>query len=239
MIEIVNLSKDYGKKLAVDHMNLSLKDGEVFGLLGPNGAGKSTTIKMMTGILQPSDGDVIVQGHSIVRNAMEAKKNFTYVADTPDFFLGMTALDYFAFLASVYQIPKDEFEKNLNMYSEIFHMKDALPELIVNDSHGMRQKVFLIGSLLLQPKNWILDEPLTGLDPDAAYQVKNLMRNMAKDGKTVLFSTHVLDVAEKVCDRIGIISHGQLRFAGSIDELRKKENILDGDLEDLFLNLTK
>lgn len=239
MIEIVNLSKDYGKKLAVDHMNLTLNDGEVFGLLGPNGAGKSTTIKMITGILQPTQGDVYIQGHSIVKNAIDAKKNFSYVADSPDFFLGMSALDYFSFLASIYHIQKDVFEKNLNTYSEMFHMRDALSDLIINDSHGMRQKVFLIGSLLTQPKNWILDEPLTGLDPDAAFKVKTLMRDMAKEGRTVLFSTHVLDVAEKICDRVGIISHGQLKFAGSLDDLRKKENILDGDLEDLFLNMTK
>jgi ABC-2 type transport system ATP-binding protein len=239
MIEIQNISKDYGNKLAVKDLNLTLHEGEVFGLLGPNGAGKSTTIKMITGILNPTKGDVIIDGHSITQDALEAKRCFSFVSDTPDMFLGMTGIDYLSFLASVYKIDQKQFISKVEELSVEFAMKDALPDMIINYSHGMRQKIFIIGSLLHDPKNWILDEPLTGLDPDAAFKVKNYMRKMAENGKTVLFSTHVLDVAEKICDRVGIIAHGELKFAGTLTELREKEQVTEGDLEGLFLNLTR
>lgn len=238
MIEILSVSKDYGKKLAVNNLNLKINDGEVFGLIGSNGAGKSTTIKMITGIITPTKGDVIIQGQSILNNSFEAKKHFAYVADTPDMFLGMTGIEYLTFIGSIFHINENEFSKRVNELSEEFSMKNSLNDVILNYSHGMRQKIFIIGSLLHNPENWILDEPLTGLDPDAAFKVKNHMRKMVSEGKSVLFSTHVLDVAEKVCDRIGIILHGELKFAGSLDELRKQEK-LDGDLENLFLNLIK
>ena len=239
MIEILNVSKDFGTKLAVNNLSLTINNGEVFGLLGPNGAGKSTTIKMMTGILNPTKGDVIINGNSITSKALEAKKHFSLVTDSPDMFLGMTGLDYLTFIASVYKIPEEVFRTNVQELSVDFNMKNSLLEAIINYSHGMRQKIFIIGSLLQEPDNWILDEPLTGLDPDAAFKVKNRMRKLADKGKTVLFSTHVLDVAEKVCDRVGIITHGELRFAGTIAQLREKENLRDGDLEDLFLNMTR
>ncbi len=238
MIEIQNLNKNFGNKIAVKELNLKLLDGEVFGLLGPNGAGKSTTIKMITGILKPTSGDALIQGHSIINDSLEAKRHFAFVSDTPDMFLGMTGMEYLVFIASVFHVQKEEFSKRVEELSQEFNMKNSLNDMIIDYSHGMRQKIFIIASLLHSPDNWILDEPLTGLDPDAAFKVKKIMREMAKNGKTILFSTHVLDVAEKICDRIGIISEGVLRFAGSLDELREKEKI-NGDLEDLFLNLTK
>lgn len=238
MIEIQNLNKSFGSKAAVKELNLQLLDGEVFGLLGPNGAGKSTTIKMITGILKPTSGDALIQGHSITNDSFEAKKHFAFVSDTPDMFLGMTGMEYLVFIASIFHVEKEEFSKRVEELSQEFNMKNSLNDMIIDYSHGMRQKIFIIASLLHNPDNWILDEPLTGLDPDAAFKVKKYMREMANNGKTILFSTHVLDVAEKICDRVGIISNGVLRFAGSLDELRKKEKI-DGDLEDLFLNLTK
>lgn len=238
MIEIQNLNKSFGNKVAVKELNLQLLDGEVFGLLGPNGAGKSTTIKMITGILKPTSGDALIQGHSITNDSFEAKKHFAFVSDTPDMFLGMTGMDYLVFIASIFHVQKEEFSKKVVELSQEFNLKNSLNDMIIDYSHGMRQKIFIIASLLHNPDNWILDEPLTGLDPDAAFKVKKYMREMANNGKTILFSTHVLDVAEKICDRVGIISNGVLRFAGSLDELRKKEKI-DGDLEDLFLNLTK
>lgn len=238
MIEIQGLSKDFGNKVAVKELNLTLKNGEVFGLLGPNGAGKSTTIKMMTGILKPTSGDVLIQGHSILNDALEAKKHFAFVSDTPDMFLGMSGIDFLTFIASIFHVSMEDFKRRVDELSIEFNMKESLNSLIIDYSHGMRQKIFIIASLLHDPDNWILDEPLTGLDPDAAFKVKKYMRKMAGEGKTILFSTHVLDVAEKICDRVGIISNGVLKFAGSLDELRNKENI-DGDLEDLFLNMTK
>ncbi len=239
MIEIQNLSKSFGQKKAVRDLTLTLQSGEVFGLLGPNGAGKSTTIKMITGILTPDAGDVLIDGCSISHNALEAKKKIAFVADSPDLFLGMSGIDYLTFVASVFHVDVMTFRRRVDELSEEFAMSAALTDSISSYSHGMRQKIFIIGSLLHDPANWILDEPLTGLDPDAAFKVKNHMRRMAKEGKCVLFSTHVLDVAEKICDRIGILSFGELKFAGTLDELRGMENLQGSDLENLFLTLTK
>jgi ABC-2 type transport system ATP-binding protein len=237
MIEIQNISKDYGNKLAVKDLNLTLHEGEVFGLLGPNGAGKSTTIKMITGILNPTKGDVIIDGHSITQDALEAKRCFSFVSDTPDMFLGMTGIDYLSFLASVYKIDQKQFISKVEELSVEFAMKDALPDMIINYSHGMRQKIFIIGSLLHDPKNWILDEPMVGLDPEAAFTIKEIMRERAAAGKTIFFSTHVMEVAEKLCDRIGIIKKGKLVFIGTMAELQTQHGESGQSLEDIFLKL--
>ncbi len=239
MIEFKDLTKRFGGKIAVNDLNLTINNGEVFGLLGPNGAGKSTSLKMATGILYPTNGDVLMDGYSIKNDTLNAKRQFGFVLDTPDMFLGMTGLNYLAFICSIYGINETigmqrciELAKKFNIYKD-------LNDYILNYSHGMRQKIFIIGSLIHNPNNWILDEPLTGLDPEAAFQVKTIMKEYAKEGKTVLFSTHVLEVAEKICDRIGIISKGKLIFVGTIEELAKKENETNSSLEDLFLELTK
>lgn len=239
MINLMNLSKDYGNGMIVKDITLTINDGEIFGLLGPNGAGKSTTLKMMTGILYPTKGDVSYDGESITQNAIQAKSSFGYVSDSPDMFLGFTGLDYLTFIASVYHMSQTDARKRIEELSLEFHMEKDLNETIINYSHGMRQKIFIISSLMHDPKNWILDEPMTGLDPDSAFKVKQRMRKQKEENKTVLFSTHVLDVAEKICDRIGILQKGELRFVGTMDELREKENLTQGDLEDLFLNFTK
>jgi ABC-2 type transport system ATP-binding protein len=239
MIKIQNLSKAFGTKLAVKDLTVDFNDGEVVGLLGPNGAGKSTTIKMITGILMPTKGDVLIDGRSITHEALSAKQSIGFVPDSPDMFLGMTGADYLAFIATVFHMDKDQAKAKSLALSKEFNLDDVLNDLIINYSHGMRQKIFVIGSLLHDPHNWILDEPLTGLDPEAAFQVKAKMKDMARSGCSVLFSTHVLDVAEKVCDKVAIINHGELIFVGTLEELRAKENIGGGDLEDLFLNLTR
>ncbi|MFA6829365.1 MAG: ABC transporter ATP-binding protein [Bacilli bacterium] len=239
MIKIQGLTKTYGNKEAVSQLNLQLNDGEVFGLLGPNGAGKSTTIKMITGILAPTSGDILIDGISITSNPIEAKKNFGFVPDSPDMFLGMSGLDYLTFIASVFKLDAETAKNESISLAKEFNIFDSLNELIINYSHGMRQKIFIIGSLLHNPRNWILDEPLTGLDPDSAFKVKNIMKERATKGGSVIFSTHVLDVAEKVCDKVGIIDKGILLFSGTLEELRSRENYKSGDLEDLFLNLTK
>ncbi len=239
MIELFSVTKTFKDKEAVKNLSLTLQNGEVFGLLGPNGAGKTTCIKMITGILSPTTGDIKIQSHSILSDSLEAKKHFSYVPDSPDMFLGMKGKDYLLFVASVYHIPEAQFHERIKSLSEEFEMEEALQDLIINYSHGMRQKIFIIASLLIEPDNWILDEPMTGLDPSSAHKVKEHMKRLTGLGKTVLFSTHVLDVAEKICDRIGIIDQGVLRFSGTVDELREKENLHQGDLEDLFLNLTK
>ncbi len=239
MISIVNVSKSFGNNKAVNSLSLDIKNGEIFGLLGPNGAGKSTTLKMITGILKPDNGDVLIEGNSIVTNSIEAKMNFGFVPDSPNMFLGMTGENYLSFIASCYRIEKSKAMERAIELSKKFEIFDNLHEVIANYSHGMRQKIFICGSLLHNPNNWILDEPLTGLDPEAAFQVKNTMQEMANESKSILFSTHVLDVAERVCDRIGIIDKGQLLFVGTLEELREKQHEENTNLESLFLELTK
>jgi len=239
MIELSGLSKSYGKKKAIDGLSLTLGPGEVFGLLGPNGAGKSTTIKMITGILKPDSGTVTLDGKDIVKEPEEAKRTFGFVPDTPDLFLGMKGGEYLAFLASLYPGSKEEKKEKALALARAFRIEEALKDPIGSYSHGMRQKILIVGSLLNDPSNWILDEPMTGLDPESAFLVKEKMKEFSQEGKTVLFSTHVLDVAEKVCDRVGILSKGKLLFAGTLEELKKAENEKEEGLEQLFLELTE
>jgi ABC-2 type transport system ATP-binding protein len=239
MIRIEHATKKFGEFTAVDDLNLEIKDGEIFGLLGPNGAGKSTTLKMMTGILLPTSGDIYIDDFSIVKNGLEAKKRIGFVPDSPDMFLGMRGKDYLAFVASVYKMNSAEAETKAKEMAEEFKMYDVLNDYIANYSHGMRQKIFIMGALLHSPSCWILDEPLTGLDPEAAYLIKDMMKKHVQEHKTVLFSTHVLEVAEKICDRIGIISKGKLLFVGTLAELKDKEKEENGSLESLFLELVK
>jgi ABC-2 type transport system ATP-binding protein len=238
MIRINEVSKKFGDFTAVDNLSLEIKDGEIFGLLGPNGAGKSTTLKMMTGILLPTKGDIFIDDYSIVKNPLEAKMKIGFVPDSPDMFLGMKGVDYLAFIASLYKMGESEGKKKAEEMAERFQLKEALTDYIANYSHGMRQKLFVIGALMHSPSCWILDEPLTGLDPEAAFQVKEMMKEHAGEGKTVLFSTHVLEVAEKIVDRIGIISHGRLLFVGTVADLKAKQQE-DASLEQLFLDLVK
>lgn len=237
MIEITSVSKSFGKKKAVDNLSLSLEDGKVYGLLGPNGAGKSTTLKMLVGILSPDQGEIALDHISMKKDPLRAKKHLAFVPDSPDIFLGMKGREYLTFLASVYEVDSKASEERILHYTELYHMKDALEEPLLSYSHGMRQKIHLIGALLHDPQNWILDEPLTGLDPEAAFETKKLMREQAEKGKCVLYSTHVLDVAEKVCDEVAIIKEGKLIFVGSLSELQQKEDVKDKGLESLFLEI--
>lgn len=239
MIKIQNLTKAYVKgKKSVDDLNLEIRDGEIFGFLGPNGAGKTTTIKMITGILNPDEGDVIIDGKSIQKEPLEAKKNFGFVPDSPDMFLKLKGIEYLNFLADIYEIPSDVRKQKIEELSKKFEIYDALNSQIQSYSHGMRQKIVICGVLLNNPKNWILDEPMTGLDPKSSYDLKEMMRNHTREGNSVFFSTHVLEVAEKLCDRVGIINKGKLVFVGTFEEMKKKfkEN---GSLEELFLEITE
>lgn len=238
MIQIQNVTKEYVKgKKAVDNLNLEIKDGEIFGFLGPNGAGKTTTIKMMTGILTPDVGDIVIDGKSIQKEALEAKKQFGFVPDSPDMFLKLKGIEYLNFLADIHEMGKEERKERIQSLAKTFEMEEVLQEQIGSYSHGMRQKIIIIGVLLNKPKNWLLDEPMTGLDPKASYILKEMMRKHAKEGNSVFFSTHVLVVAEKLCDRIGIISKGKLIFVGTYDQMKEKfkEN---ASLEELFLEIT-
>lgn len=239
MIKIEKVSKSYIKnKKSVDNLDLEIKNGEIFGFLGPNGAGKTTTIKMITGILQIDEGDILIDGKSITKEPVEAKKLFGFVPDSPDMFLKLKGIEYLNFMADIYEISSEKRKKKIEELTKKFEIYNDLNSEIQSYSHGMRQKIVLCGALLNNPKNWILDEPMTGLDPKSSFDLKEMMKEHAKKGNTVFFSTHVLEVAEKLCDRVGIISKGKLIFVGTLEELKEKlqEN---KSLEELFLEMTE
>lgn len=236
MIELKNISKAYLKnKNIIENLNLTIKNGEIFGFLGPNGAGKTTTIKMITGIIKPSNGEVYIDGISIKEKPLEAKKNFSYVPDSPDMFLSLTGNEYLNFMADMYDIPLKIRTERINNFAMQFEIIENLDQRILEYSHGMRQKIVLIGALLNDSNNLILDEPMVGLDPKAAYVLKKIMREYANANKTVLFSTHVLEIAEKICDRVCIINKGEIIAIGTIDEIKQKFN--NGTLENIFLEI--
>lgn len=240
MIEFKNVSKSYIEdKKSVDNLNFTVENGEIFGFLGPNGAGKTTTIKMLTGILDMDEGgDILIDGKSIRKSPIEAKMNFGYIPDSPDVFLKLKGIEYLNFIADVYKVPKNIRKNKIESLSKKFEIYDNLNSQIQSYSHGMRQKLMIISVLLHNPKNWILDEPLTGLDPKSSYDLKEMMKEHKENGNVVFFSTHVLEVAEKLCDRIGIINKGKLLFVGTFDEMQTKlkEN---ASLEKLFLEITE
>ena len=235
MIELKNLSKSFVKgKKVVDNLNLQINDGEIFGFLGPNGAGKTTTIKMMTGILDIDEGDILVDGISIQKDPIKAKRNFGFVPDNPDMLLKLTGIEYLNFISDIYDIPSNIREHRIESLTKRLELYDVLYDKIETYSHGMRQKIVDIGSILHEPKNWILDEPMTGLDPKSSHELKKIMREEANSGKAVFFSTHVLEVAEKLCDRVAIINKGKLVFIGNAEDIRKKVS-----LEELFMEVTE
>ncbi len=237
MIEIKNVSKSYirGQKV-IDNINLEIKNGEILGFIGPNGAGKTTIIKMMTGILDIDEGDILIDGKSIKEQPYEAKKEIGLIPDSPDMFLNLKGIQYLNFMADIYRVSEEDRKKIIKDLSKTFEIEDALNEKIESYSHGMRQKIVIIGTLLHSPKNWILDEPMTGLDPKAIYDLKIMMREYAKKGNVVFFSTHILEVAENLCDRVVIINKGKIIFIGKIEELKQKmkEN---NSLEELFMEI--
>ena len=239
MIKLENVSKSYVKgKKSVDILNLEIRDGEIFGFLGPNGAGKTTTIKMITGILNSDEGKILVDDKNIKTDSISAKKTIGFVPDTPDIFLKLKGIEYLNFMGDIYEVPREIRKQRIEELTKKFEIDDNLNEEMQGYSHGMRQKIILCGALLSNPKNWILDEPMTGLDPKASYDLKEMMRKHAKEGNCVFFSTHVLEVAEKLCDRVGIINKGKLIFVGTFDEMKSKLKD-NGTLEELFLEITQ
>lgn len=237
MIEITNVSKTYsGKVKAVDNLSLIINPGEIIGFIGPNGAGKTTTIKMMTGILKPDTGIIRLNGIDIQDQPLEAKRQFGYVSDNPDLFLRLKGIEYLNFMADIYEVPVSERRERIERFATMFEMSSALSDKILSYSHGMRQKIILMGVLIHDPSIWILDEPLTGLDPQSAYSLKETMRLQADLGKTVFFSTHVLEVAEKLCTKVAIINKGKIQYYGTLEEL--KRNHTGKSLEDIFLEVT-
>ena len=239
MIEIKNISKKYKKEnKVIDNLNLKINNGEIFGFLGPNGAGKTTMIKMITGILEIDEGDIYIDGKSITKEPLEAKKLIGLVPDNPDSFLKLKGIEYLNFIADVYEVSSEDRIRRVKELAEEFEIIDVLNNKIESYSHGMRQKLIIIGALLHNPKNWILDEPMTGLDPKSSFELKKIMKEYAKKNNTVFFSTHILDVAERLCDRIGIIDKGKLLFVGTYEEMKNelKEN---KSLEELFMEIIK
>ena len=239
MIKLNGLRKIYGNTVkAVDNLNLVIPDGEIFGFLGPNGAGKTTTIKLIAGILNASSGSIQVNGLDIEKDALAAKKQIGFVPDNPNMFLRLKGMEYLNFMADMYDVSAEERKSRIENLAQRFDMRDVLLDRIQSYSHGMRQKIVIMGVLVHNPSVWVLDEPMTGLDPRSSFQLKEMMREHADSGNTVFFSTHVLDVAEKVCDRVAIINKGKLAFCGTLEEMKEhfKQNT---SLENMFLELVE
>ena len=226
----------YGKDFkAVDGLSFDIKPGEIVGFAGPNGAGKTTAIKMLTGILKPTEGSAVINGFDIVKEPIKAKESFAYVADNPDILLQLSGIEYINYIANLYKVPMEKREERIFELADRFEIRDSLGRPMREYSHGMRQKTMVIAALVHNPPSWILDEPMTGLDPTAAFQLKAMMKEHAEKGNAVLFSTHVLEVAEKLCDRIIIINHGKSLFQGTVDELKEKNP--GQDLEAIFIKM--
>ena len=237
MIEIKNVTKIFGKDFkAVDDLSLEINEGFIHGFLGPNGAGKTTTLKMITGVLKPDLGNILINGVDIVKDPTLAKSQFGFVSDNPDMFLKLKGIEYLNFVGTVYGVDNVKLRQNILKYSKMFEMNEVLNNRIESYSHGMRQKIAIIGALIHEPKIWLLDEPLTGLDPKSSFTLKEMMKEHAAKGNIVLFSTHVLEVAEKLCDKVAIISKGKLLFNGTINEMKAKSGE-DESLEKMFLEL--
>jgi ABC-2 type transport system ATP-binding protein len=240
-IVLHGLSKRYAKGgvQAVSGLSLEVARGELFGFLGPNGAGKTTTIKMMTGLLRPDTGTISLAGVDARRDPLAAKAVTGYCPDEPLLYDRMTGMRFLSFIADVFGVPGSERARRIESLAESFEIRDALGETIASYSHGMRQKLSLVSALLHEPEVLILDEPIVGLDPRAAFTLKETMKGLCARGTTVFFSTHVMEVAEKLCDRVGIISHGRLIAAAPLDELRRASGEASATLERLFLEMTE
>lgn len=233
MIEIKNVSKTYnGVNKAIKNVSFKVDGGEIFGFIGHNGAGKTTMIKSIVGILDFEEGDILINGKSIKNNPIECKMDIAYVPDNPDLYENMRAIDFINFICDMYEIDKDTRKNNVLKYAKIFEIDGKLGDDISSFSHGMKQKVALIAALSHDPKVLIMDEPFVGLDPKAVFDMKEIMRNMAKEGKTIFFSTHILDVAEKLCDRVAIIKSGEIVKIGKMKDIKGDES-----LEEVFLEL--
>lgn len=233
MLVIQNLSKTYkGGKKAVSGLSLEIEAGDIYGFIGHNGAGKTTTIKAVAGILDFEEGDILVDGLSVKKQPLECKKKIAYIPDNPDLYEYLTGIQYLNFMADIFQVPKEEREKQIGKYADIFELTASLGDLISSYSHGMKQKLAIISALIHRPKLMILDEPFVGLDPKASVLLKDIMREMCADGAAIFFSTHVLEVAEKLCNKVAIIKQGTLVVAGKTQDV-----VQDKSLEDLFMEI--
>ena len=237
MIKFKNVTKVYNRTIkAVNNVSFEVRGGEIVGFTGPNGSGKTTTIKMLTGILPPDKGEIKINGFDIKKNMIQAKSSIGYIADSPDMFLRLKGIEFLNFIADVYKVSNDDRKKRVNELAERFELTDALSSPMMSYSHGMRQKLMVIAALVHNPPVWILDEPMTGLDPKSSYELKEMMREHAKKGNAVFFSTHVLEVAEKLCDKVIIIKKGNLLYDGTLENLESQH--LNQTLENIFLEMT-
>ena len=232
MIEIKNVTKKYGSNVALKDVSFTVNDGEIFAFIGHNGAGKTTLIKAIVGIHKFDEGDILINGKSIKDKSLECKKEMAFVPDNPELYEQMKAIDFINFVCDIYEVPQDIREKNIKKYAKMFEIEDKLNDTIESFSHGMKQKVALISALAHNPKILIMDEPFVGLDPKAVFDVKEVMNEMIKEGKTIFFSTHILDVAEKLCSRVAIIKKGELVKVGNMQEIKG-----DKSLEKVFMEL--
>ena len=232
MLRIENLTKKYGDKTAVDGLTLHIRPGEIYGFIGHNGAGKTTTIKSVCGILQFDSGDIFVNGVSLIKDPLTCKKEIAYIPDNPDLYEFMTGIKYLNFIADIYGVPSEERNEKIAKYGDMFSITADLAQPISAYSHGMKQKLAIISALIHSPKLLIMDEPFVGLDPKASFLLKEEMRKICENGGAIFFSTHVLDVAEKICSDLAIIKDGRLIVNGRMDEIKG-----DSSLESLFLEL--
>ena len=232
MLQIAHYTKRYGNKVAVDDLSLEIRAGEIFGFIGHNGAGKTTTIKAVAGILPYEEGTITVDGLSVKDDPLECKKRIAYIPDNPDLYEFLPGIRYLNFVADIFEVPRKEWEERIHYYADLFELTGDLGSSVGTYSHGMKQKLSLIAALIHEPKLMLLDEPFVGLDPKAAHDLKKIMRQMCDRGGAIFFSTHVLEVAEKLCDKVAIIKAGRLVASGTMDEVRGDES-----LEQVFLEL--
>lgn len=238
MINISHVSKTYNNSVnkAVDDLSFTVNSGEIVGIIGPNGSGKTTTMKMLTGVTKCDEGIIEVAGYDITKDSINAKKNIGYISDSPDMFLRLKGIEFLNFIADIYGTDSNLRQERIKEYTKLFGLENVLDSQMISYSHGMRQKMMIVGALVHDPGVWILDEPMTGLDPESSFELKKLMRHHASQGNSVLFSTHVLPVAEKLCDRVVIIYKGHKLFEGTLDELKKDHPGME--LEEIFLLMT-
>ena len=234
MLRIENLTKSYNDKKAVDGLTLHIQAGELYGFIGHNGAGKTTTLKACCGILGFEEGEIFVDGESVKKNPLACKKKIAYIPDNPELYGFMKGIQYLHFVGDIYEVPTDVRQARIRKYADAFELTEALAQPISTYSHGMKQKLAVISALLHEPKLVIMDEPFVGLDPKAAHTLKEMMREICDRGGAIFFSTHVLEVAEKLCDKIAIIKNGKLIKAGTMDEVKG-----DTSLENTFLELVE
>ena len=232
MLRITNLTKRYGSKAAVDDLSIHIRPGEIYGFIGHNGAGKTTTLRACCGLLRFDEGEILVHSHSIKEEPLLAKREMAYIPDNPDLYEFLNGIRSLNFVADIYGISKEDREERIHRYAELFGLTDALATRISAYSHGMKQKLAIIAALIHEPKLILMDEPFVGLDPKAAHTLKQIMREICNRGGAIFFSTHVLDVAEKLCDKVAIIKDGKLVVSGSMEEVRGNSS-----LEDVFLEL--